>query len=85
MPGKKLNLASYSIDYVIVVMSLVFFLLFLGPLNVLPQDYLDSLKMELGKTTGDEKIGILQKICKEYMFKSHDSCIAYGKETIMLS
>ena len=45
----------------------------------------DSLKQQLAYAEGNERMEILQKICREYLFSSPDSCVKYGTETIKLA
>lgn len=45
----------------------------------------DSLKWKLAYSSGNDKMQLLQKLCREYLFSSTDSCIKYGTEVIVLA
>ncbi len=45
----------------------------------------DSLKLQLNYYEENEKIELLQKICRKYLFSSPDSCAKYGEATIKLA
>ena len=45
----------------------------------------DSLKQQLSYSEGNDKMKILQKLCREYLFISPDSCVKYGTETVKLA
>ncbi|MFK5855162.1 MAG: tetratricopeptide repeat protein [Bacteroidota bacterium] len=45
----------------------------------------DSLKQKLAYSIGNDKMQLLQKLCREYIFSSTDSCIKYGTEVIALA
>jgi len=46
---------------------------------------LDSLKMQLSKKQGHEKLSLLQEININYLFVSADSCIKYGELAVSLA
>lgn len=46
---------------------------------------IDSLKSLIPKLSANKKIDVLQSISKYYLFISSDSCLKYGKQTLLLA
>ena len=74
---------NYIWKYIWIMMFIILLTITSNKLSAITQT--DSLKQQLLFSEGSEKMELLQKICRSYLFNSPDSCVKYGTETILLA
>lgn len=73
----------YNWRFKLILLSFTLLIIVLNMIYAVAQT--DSLKQQLTYSEGSDKMEILQKLCREYLFSSTDSCVKYGAEVIRLA